>query len=124
LGEIVTGVKIKKPASKYGCAYSKLGRYQGEDLAQATVAVLVLPNAQYRVAFGSVAPTPLRAFKIENLWNGHEHIDADLIEKAKLLLEEEIAPISDVRASKEYRMHMSKVMLERTLKLALERFAK
>jgi xanthine dehydrogenase iron-sulfur cluster and FAD-binding subunit A len=37
------------------------------------------------------------------------------------LVPDEIQPISDVRAGKEYRMHMAKVMLERGLKAAVAR---
>ena len=33
-----------------------------------------------------------------------------------------ISPITDIRASKEYRMHMSQVMFERGLKVAVARF--
>jgi carbon-monoxide dehydrogenase medium subunit len=45
----------------------------------------------------------------------------DLIQEAVRLVPEEIAPITDIRATKEYRMHMVGVMLERGLRAAVER---
>ena len=98
----------------------KLGRYKGEDLAQASVAVLALSNRQYRVAFGSVAPVPIRAKKIEKVLNGNP-LDENLLRTAKELIPEEIAPITDIRASQEYRMHMCEVMFERAIKAAAAR---
>ena len=41
-------------------AFAKLKRYRGEDLAQASVAVRVDATGAWRVAYGSVAPTPIR----------------------------------------------------------------
>ena len=43
------------------------------------------------------------------------------IEKAKKIIPDEISPITDVRATEEYRMHMCKVMFERGLKTAVSR---
>ena len=117
-GEMVVGLKLKK--IKHGGCYIKLGRYRGEDLAQASVTVVALPKKNYRVAFGSVAPAPLRAKKIERELKGKE-LDANLLEKAKELVKEEISPITDIRATKEYRMHMSQVMLVRALSAAQAR---
>jgi carbon-monoxide dehydrogenase medium subunit len=98
----------------------KLGRYKGEDLAQASVAVLALPKRQYRVAFGSVAPVPIRAKKIETVLKGNP-LDDRLLRTAKELIPREISPITDVRASREYRMHMCGVMFERALLAAAAR---
>jgi carbon-monoxide dehydrogenase medium subunit len=118
--EIVTSVAVPCPAERHGGAYVKLGRYRGEDLAQASAAVLALPGERYRVAFGAVAPTPVRARGIEALMEGRDLTDA-LIEEAKGLVPEETAPISDVRASAEYRAHMLPVMFERGARAAVER---
>ncbi len=118
--EIVTGVSFPLPADRHGGAYVKLGRYRGEDLAQASVAVLALPGGRYRIAFGAVAPTPVRARRIEALLEGKALQDS-LIVEAKRLVAEETAPITDVRASAEYRGHMLPVMLERGLRAAVER---
>jgi carbon-monoxide dehydrogenase medium subunit len=117
---IATSIVIPVPAPKHGGCFMKLGRYKGEDLAQASVAVLALPKRQYRVAFGSVAPVPIRAKKIEKVLNGNP-LDDHLINTAKELIPQEISPITDVRASREYRMHMCGVMFERAIKAAAAR---
>ncbi|MCP4148451.1 MAG: xanthine dehydrogenase family protein subunit M [bacterium] len=119
-GEIVTSITLPLPAKEHAGCYIKQGRYKGEDLAQASVLVLVLPGKEYRIAFGSVAPVPVRGEKIEALLKGKELSDA-LIASAKALVPETITPITDIRASKEYRMHMSQVMLDRALKGATQR---
>jgi carbon-monoxide dehydrogenase medium subunit len=43
-------------------------------------------------------------------------ITDELIEKAKIIIEEEISPITDIRSTKEYRTHMMKVMFERGIR--------
>lgn len=121
-GEILTSISIPLPAETHAGCYVKLGRYNGEDLAQASVLALCLKGNQYRVAFGSVAPVPIRAERIEALLNGKQ-LNDDLVDSAKELVPEEIKPITDIRASKEYRMHMSQVMLGRALNTAAERLA-
>ncbi len=119
-GELVEYIEIPLPQKKHAGCYVKLGRYNGEDLAQVGVGVLALEGNEYRVAFCAVGPKPTRAKKIEELLNGKELSDS-LIEEAKKLVEEEISPITDIRATKEYRMHMAKVMLDRALKAAVGR---
>ena len=121
-GEIATGVAVPLPKKKHAACFVKLRRYEGEDLAQASVTVLALAGNSYRISFGSVAPRPIRGEKIEALLEGQALAD-DLIQKAVRLVPEEIAPITDIRASKEYRMHMSGVMLERGLRAAVARLA-
>ena len=119
-GEIVEYIEVPLPDKKHGGCYIKLGRYNGEDLAQVGVGVLALSGNEYRVAFCAVGPKPNRARKIEETLKGKEISDS-VIEDAKKLVEEEISPITDIRATKEYRMHMAKVMLDRALKAAVER---
>jgi len=119
-GEIVTGISVPYPKKKYAGCYVKLGRYAGEDLAQAGVGILVLDGHEYRIAFCAVGPVPRRSEKIEMLLNGNKLTDA-LIEEAKALIPEEISPITDIRSSKEYRMLMVKVMFERGMKAAVSR---
>jgi CO/xanthine dehydrogenase FAD-binding subunit len=121
-GEIATGVAVPLPKKKHGACFVKLRRYEGENLAQASVTVLTLAGKSYRVSFGAVAPRPIRSEKIEALLEGRELTD-DLIRQAVKLLPEEIVPITDIRATKDYRLHMTGVMLERGLRAATARLA-
>jgi len=121
-GEIVTGISIAIPDKKHAGCYVKLGRYSGEDLAQASVLILAMPNDTYRIAFGSVGPTPIRARNLEKLLNGHK-LDEAIISEAKQLILKTVFPITDIRATKEYRMHMCQVMFERGIKAASSRLA-
>lgn len=118
-GEIVKGISIPYPGKHGGC-FVKLGRYEGEDLAQVNLLILALENNTFRISYGSVAPVPVRAKKIEAVLNGNT-INSMLIEEAVRLVEKEIKPITDIRATKEYRMHMAKIMLERGLNAAVSR---
>jgi carbon-monoxide dehydrogenase medium subunit len=118
--ELVTGLTLTLPEGKSGSCYLKLGRYKGEDLAQAGIGVLVLENKEYRISYCALAPKPLRALKIEQFLAGKE-LSPEIIEEAKKLVEQEISPITDIRSTKEYRMHMAKVMLQRALIFAFKR---
>jgi len=115
-GEIATAVVIPVPGD-HGACYAKLARYRGEDLSQAGVAVVVRPDNRYRVAYGAVGPVPFSAPTIEAFLDGKD-LDGDTIEGAVGLVEGVISPITDVRATKEYRTHMCKVMLRRALAAA------
>lgn len=118
--ELVIGLEIHEPDKKNATSYVKLKRYEGEDLAQACVGIMALDKNEYRIGFGSVGPVPVRARKIEELLNGNKLSDKN-IEAAKKIVKNEISPISDIRASKEYREHMCEIMLERGLNAAVER---
>ncbi len=113
--EIVTKITLKLPEEKTASCYKKLGRYKGEDLAQVGMGVLISENKEYKIAVCAVGPVPKRAIKTEAFLKGKEINDAN-IKEAQEILATEISPITDIRASKEYRTHIAKVMLEKGLK--------
>ena len=121
-GELATAITLEMPPDDHAGAFLKLSRYSGEDLAQANLAVLATTSRQYRLAFGAVAPTPIRARRIEAMLEGRDVEDA-LVDEAAQLVAEEIAPITDIRATAEYRTHMCRVMLRRGLQAARDRLA-
>jgi len=118
--EVVTRVDVK--IREHGGVYVKLMRYAGEDLAQAAVGVVVYPDNEYKVAFGAVAPTPFRSTRIEDALRG-KALDEGLVADVVAMVDDEISPITDMRASAKYRTRMTEVMLERGLLEATERFA-
>jgi len=63
-----------------------------------------------RVAFGAVAPTPIRAKRVEAFLKG-QIIDSNMIKALSELVEQEISPITDIRASGTYRRYLAKELL-------------
>lgn len=120
-GGLVVGISI--PTGRHAGAFAKLKRYRGEDLAQASVAVRVDAKGVWQVAYGSVAPTPIRGPKVERLLRGEKKPSAALLKKAAALAEAEVAPITDIRSSQVYRRLMVGVMLVRAVRLAAARLA-
>ncbi len=118
--EVVVGVVIPELPAKRGESFVKLKRYRGEDLAQASVAVMAHGANRFRISFGSVNPAPIRAAKIEKILNG-KALTPQRLAAAVRLVKEEVAPLTDVRAGKEYRLHMCEVMLRRALEAAVSR---
>ena len=110
--ELVLGIKI--PIVQHTGVYEKLGRYKGEDLAQAGIGIFADVDKNYRIASCAVGPVPKRLKKLEEFLKGKE-ISKELLETAAELIPNEISPISDIRSSKEYRIHMMKVMFKRGL---------
>ena len=76
------------------------------------VAVLATLDESYcrnvRIALGAVAPMPIRARNTERVLEGKE-INDGLIEQAAQAAAAESRPITDVRASADYRREMVKV---------------
>ncbi|HBA84465.1 MAG TPA: FAD-binding protein [Verrucomicrobia bacterium] len=120
--EIVTGLSMPEWDIPHAACFVKLRRYEGEDLAQASVAVLVDKANNYRIAYGSVGPKPFRGAAVEALLTG-KPLNEALLKKAVELARLEIQPITDIRSTKEYRSHMTGVMLERGLRAAVSRLA-
>ena len=115
--EIVLGVRVPYIKGAKG-VYTKNSRRKEVDLSN-VCATVVRTGDEYRIAFGSVAPTPKRLEKTEKLLNGKK-ITPALIEKAKQTAVTEVAPIDDVRASKVYRLDIVQAIIENSL-LALGR---
>jgi len=112
-GEIVTSVIVSSLRDEWTGVYLKQGRRKDVDLATVGVAVLCIRD-EIRIALGAVAPTPIRAFKTEELLKG-KTIDESLLERAGKSALTEVSPISDIRSSQEYREEIIKVLVRRAV---------
>lgn len=112
-GEIVTAIQVPYEAGCRG-EFTKISRRRMVDLSTICATVLTTP-AGWRVAYGSVAPTPIRLRQTEALLDAHP-LDEALIQKAAELARTEVAPIDDVRASKAYRLEVVGTVLARSLR--------
>ena len=100
-GELVTGICVPYLPGAKG-VFRKIARRNEVDLSTVCGTVLRTGN-DYRIAMGSVAPTPLRLPKTEALLAGKALTDA-LIDEAAALAPTEVSPIDDVRADRQYRL--------------------
>jgi carbon-monoxide dehydrogenase medium subunit len=106
-----------------GSAYLKLGLRRSGALAVVGVAASVVANGgridHARIVLGAVAPTPVRAFKAEQILVGNS-VTGALLEEAGRAAADECKPISDIRGSAEYRRDMVRVFTKRALCKALQ----
>lgn len=122
-GDIVTRITIPLPSGKG--AYLKLMRRAALDLALVGVAAYVNLDAKnvctdVKIALGAVAPTPIRATSAEAVLLGNV-LTEELAAAAGKLAGTECRPITDVRASQEYRCSMVEVLTKRALLQAMSR---
>ena len=124
--EILSRVFIPSPNENSGGAYLKLMRRNAMDLALVGVAACLKLDGgkrvcqEARIALGAVAPTPMRALRAEEVLLNKEP-DEQLAMEAGKIAAQEARPISDVRASKEYRTEMLRVLTKRAVMEALKR---
>jgi carbon-monoxide dehydrogenase medium subunit len=118
--ELVKAVRVPSPPEGAKSCYLKWGRTRGEDLAVVGVAGLSANSGKkvVRLALSSVAPTPLLIPGVEEAFEKGGSLD-EQISNAASIVAEKISPISDVRASKEYRTHIAKVLTKRILEQLL-----
>ena len=121
--EIVTEIIIPGLSSGTGTAFLKLSK-TAEDIAKVNVAVMVTladgKCSDAKIALGSVAPTPIRAGKAEEVMKGEE-MDKGAIDEASEAAAEAASPISDVRSTAEYRKEMVRVLVKDALEMAIAR---
>ncbi len=116
--EIIKAVHIPKTNVPSASSFYKLGLRKADAISIASVAVYLENNhgacGKVRIAMGSVAPKPLRAYAAEEFLTG-KHLSQNLIEEAAKLAAEASSPISDIRGSAEYRRRMVFVLTRRLL---------
>ncbi|HEV2432098.1 MAG TPA: xanthine dehydrogenase family protein subunit M, partial [Burkholderiales bacterium] len=116
--ELLTAVEVPLPPRDFVGEFYKHGTRPGLDIAAIAIAAgacvkhKVLTNV--RIAFGAVAPTPIRAPRTETVLEGRTP-DAATLDAAADAALAEIHPISDVRASDWYRRELVRNMLKRVI---------
>lgn len=120
--EMITHVSLAKPKETARGSHVKLGLRSAMAISVVCLAVMLQMEGERctkaRVAIGAVAPTPIRAYRVERLLEG-KTLDSDLIEECSGLIKRIITPISDIRASSEYRILVTSVLLKRCIHTAL-----
>ena len=105
--ELITGVSFNLPGAGAKSYYRKVGQRNALAIAIASIGATFDPGtATVRLAFGSVAPTVVRARAAEEHFEsewGTSHDRPVLVKAVARLAVEAASPIDDVRATAEYR---------------------
>ena len=122
--DVVVAIEVPPPALGTGDASLRQGGRVSLSLPMAAVAaVVVMEGATCReatVALGAVAPTPIMATAAGEAVAGNE-LSEDVLREAGERAAEAAVPIDDLRATKEYRLELVKVLTRRVLQAAADR---
>ncbi len=121
--ELLTLVSIPEILPNTGSAFLKIARVAA-DISQVCAAARITRKGNLvqdaRIALGSVAPTPMRATVAERDLIG-QPFSPELAEQIGKQAAQEIRPIGDVRATREYRQQVAAVIVRDALLRAWER---
>lgn len=115
---LVTAVQFAKPQNAADFRFRKVSRVKPKGMSVMSIAAH-LPNSasrisQARVAYGAMAPVPVRARGVERALEG-KPLDAATIQAAKAAALEGTRPATDAIASEWYRREVAPVHLGRLL---------
>ena len=113
--EFVEKISVPLEKNLFLFAY-KISKRRDEDIStvSAVFKFEILDNKIYnvRIVFGGMAPIPKRAKNVEGILNG-KFFDRSVVKLAQLALESDFEPISDMRASSNYRIQVAKNLLKK-----------
>jgi CO/xanthine dehydrogenase FAD-binding subunit len=117
--EIVARIRLPRDGRQWRQVYRKVGTRKAQAISKVCFAGAGATETgrvvEARLAFGSVSPVPMRCHQVETLLAG-ERIRPALIEECRRKLASEIAPIDDVRSTREYRKRVAQNLLDEFLR--------
>lgn len=125
-GELLVTLVFPPPAKSSSSAYERFIPRNEMDIAVVGAGSWVLLAAdgetieKARISIGAVAPTPRFAAE-SSQWLTGQPATEDIFARAGELARNVASPISDMRGTAEYRMHLIGVLVKRTLQTAAER---
>ncbi len=121
--EILTAATFAIPERGHVAVFEKFGTRPALDISVVSVGIAGVREDGHlkavRVAFGAVAPTPLRGRQTERVIEGRP-LTEEMIEESGRQALAEISPISDVRASAWYRRELVRVLTGRVLRHVMQ----
>jgi xanthine dehydrogenase FAD-binding subunit len=118
--ELITAVTFAPQSPHELWRWQKLGLRGAQAIALVSLAIRLRRDVAARVTFarftfGAVGPTVLRARKCERMIMNVWPLDAEKLRGIGQMAWKEVLPITDVRASAEYRQQMAAALLQRGL---------
>ena len=103
-GELLTRIRVQRPGQHVYSRFRKIGPRKAQAISKVCfAAVWDREKDDIRIAYGSMAPVPLRCSKTEvSIRNGDNPAES---------LARELAPITDVRSNAAYRLRVAQNLL-------------
>tara|TARA_R110002124_G_scaffold80862_4_gene213838 strand:+ start:976 stop:2454 length:1479 start_codon:yes stop_codon:yes gene_type:complete len=118
-GELLTSIEVPRLQQGEHVRCSKISKRFDQDISAVMGAFKITLDGDTvtaaRIAYGGMAGTPRRAYRSEQLLQGVSVTDEAGWEPAIAALEQEYAPMTDMRASASYRMIAAKNLLRKAL---------
>jgi len=117
---LLAAVHVQPLPANTGCAYEKYSIRKAMALPVINVAVALTVGGDpqtcqgIKIALGSMGPIPARVRRAEERLKGQK-LNQDLIREASEIAAEDAKPITDIRASAEYRKEMAKIITQRAI---------
>ena len=109
-GEILSAIHIPLPPADSTQCFEKVGRRRALAISVASLAAMFRLTGktvrEIRLAFGSLCPTVLRCPEAEHWLTGRE-LTPDNLRHAAGMVRQSVRPISDVRATADYRRQVA-----------------
>jgi CO/xanthine dehydrogenase FAD-binding subunit len=113
--ELLRSIRLPRPVKDTQHYYRKVGTRRAQAISKICFAGVARMNGNQiedvRIALGSVAPIPIRCTQTEDALR-NEPVNAGTLAVAKAALTTEIAPIDDLRSTRDYRLKVSLNLLE------------
>lgn len=119
-GEIVESIFCPRPIEASSSVYIKLARREGIDIATISVAAFTSASKHVRVTLGAVGPTPVYAAEADDLLGQGLKGAASFVGGLETLASA-ANPITDIRASREYRLAMVKTLAQEAIQASWDR---
>jgi CO/xanthine dehydrogenase FAD-binding subunit len=112
--ELIARIRLPRDKKDWIQHYAKVGTRKAQAISKVCLAAAVRIEAttirDVRIAFGSVAPTVVRAKAAEAALRD-QRLTSSMIEAARAALERDIAPIDDIRSTARYRLRVAQNLL-------------
>jgi CO/xanthine dehydrogenase FAD-binding subunit len=120
-GELIRSIRVARPRGAWKQYFRKVGTRRAQAISKICFAgagrVEAGRIAEVRIALGSVAPTVLRAVRVEELLRGQRPEGSALLLAAQDALGADIAPIDDMRSTGRYRRSVAQNLLAEFLEV-------
>ncbi|NLF39931.1 xanthine dehydrogenase family protein subunit M [bacterium] len=120
--ELISSVSFAS-SKETDSVFERLGQRQALAISKVSLALVARHAGRaidfVRIALGAVAPVIIRARKTEELLGG-KLLDDALMRAACDLVQQEAAPITDIRSNDQYRRAMCGALLERALRRTVQ----